>query len=99
MILEQEEILFWKWRSGTPQYLHFAQYLEKQENQEWEGLAGGKTKKIKDKRKIESLEQKVDILLDVITVLQRDTTTKLDEQKKRFDSLIMHLAANKMMRK
>ena len=71
MILEQEEILFWKWKSGSPQYLHFAQYLEKQEKEQWEGSAGGKmkNKKMDDSGRIESLEQKVEMLLDVITVL------------------------------
>jgi len=37
MILEQEQIMIWKKKSGTPQYLNFCHYLEKEETGEWEG--------------------------------------------------------------
>jgi len=46
MILEQEEIMVWKRNSGTPQFMHFVSYLEKQESAEWEGQMSQMIKKM-----------------------------------------------------
>ena len=37
LILEQEEILFWKRNSGRAKFLHFAHYMEQGDDEEWEG--------------------------------------------------------------
>jgi hypothetical protein len=48
MILEQEQILFWRRRAGEdkPTYLHYAQYLEKEDADEWEGPMQAMIKKM-----------------------------------------------------
>ncbi len=89
LILEQEEILVWKRNSGTSQYLAFAQYVEKTEKKEWEGVLGGGQNSqggLNEEFKKEIMES-IGILLENQTLQIRDTFMKFDEQKKRFDNL------------
>ena len=46
MILEMEEILIWNRNEGEAKFLHFAHYLEKREEAEWEGQVQALMKKL-----------------------------------------------------
>lgn len=84
--------MYWKRSSGQPKYLHLCHYLEKEEGDEWEGQIAGLIKKVaqtgaNDPAVITNLQEKVDSILEILTVATRDTKFKHDEQKKRFDSI------------
>jgi hypothetical protein len=49
MIVEVEKLFFWRRQQGKPQFLHFAYYVEQQEQEEWEGQIQGLMKKIEEK--------------------------------------------------
>ena len=92
MILEQEEIMTWKRNSGRPVFLHWVQYLEKSEEDEWEGQIQSLIKKVgqsgaNNPEVINGLNSKMDAILEILTLGQRDNNLKFDEQKKRFDSI------------
>jgi hypothetical protein len=70
MILEQEEILIWNRKIKEKKYLHFVQYLEKQEKVEWEGQAGGNNNsKNNVSVSSEDFKKMFDTLYDTMTIM------------------------------
>eukprot|EP00350_Pseudokeronopsis_sp_OXSARD2_P009067 CAMPEP_0170551974 /NCGR_PEP_ID=MMETSP0211-20121228/9954_1 /TAXON_ID=311385 /ORGANISM="Pseudokeronopsis sp., Strain OXSARD2" /LENGTH=198 /DNA_ID=CAMNT_0010859465 /DNA_START=3153 /DNA_END=3745 /DNA_ORIENTATION=+ len=90
LILEQEEILFWKRNHGRPKFLFFAHYMGQDDDEEWEGAfaamknSGGEDNDPEFQTK---MNLKLDILLENQALQMRDTHVKFDEQKKRFDAI------------
>ena len=85
-------MLFWNRDKGEKQYLHTCQYLEKEEGDEWEGQMASMIKKVTESGAnnpavVQDMQNKMDAIIDILTLSTRDNTLKFDEQKKRFDSI------------
>mmetsp|Transcript_33373 Transcript_33373/g.32429 ORF Transcript_33373/g.32429 Transcript_33373/m.32429 type:complete len:174 (+) Transcript_33373:526-1047(+) len=65
LILEQEEILFWKRNSGRAKNLHFAHYMERNEDEDWEGAYGGLKQQHEGRDEVRCLEKKFNKKLEL----------------------------------